>query len=263
MKVASVIRNRDHQAKAKSGNLRGFSQNVVIHSPAVIAGGFTLRCWSGRRIANRIIAPMAKIDGTTNSITSWSWNSWARKVPPRMPTFCAMPSRADTLPRWNLGTWSEMVAMNGARVALAPSCARHQPAVMTGTLCPRAITTKARVITTVPATIQGRRRPNREVVRSESRPNSTLPMTANRAPKPAMIPMAEVCSARGTTACTFSPIPMIAGPSRAMKKTSCAKIRPKTYLLLTFSVGSANQWCSCGLLRSTAPSASRSDGSLP
>ena len=48
------------------------------------------------------------------------------------------------------------------------------------------------VITTVPARIQGRRRPNREVVRSESWPNSTLPITANRAPKPAITPTAEV-----------------------------------------------------------------------
>ena len=85
-------------------------------------------------IANSIIAPIAKIDGTTNRITSWSANSWARYVPPRMPTFCAIPSRADTLPRWNLGTWSEMVAMNGASVAFAPSCARHQPASDTGTV---------------------------------------------------------------------------------------------------------------------------------
>ena len=44
MNVASVIKNRDHQANAKSGNLRGFSQNVVIHSPAVIAGGLTFKC---------------------------------------------------------------------------------------------------------------------------------------------------------------------------------------------------------------------------
>jgi hypothetical protein len=31
-----------------------------------------------------------------------------------------MPSSAETLPRWNFGTWSEMVAMNGASVAFAP-----------------------------------------------------------------------------------------------------------------------------------------------
>jgi len=30
-------------------------------------------------------------------------------------------TKADTLPRWNFGTWSEMVAIKGARVAFAPS----------------------------------------------------------------------------------------------------------------------------------------------
>ncbi len=44
----------------------------------------------------------------------------------------------------------------------------------------------------VPPTIQGRRRPKREVVRSDNRPNSTLPMTAKRAPKPATMPSADV-----------------------------------------------------------------------
>ena len=47
-------------------------------------------------------------------------------------------------------------------------------------------------MTTVPPTIHGRRRPQREVVRSENRPNSTLPITANSAPKPATVPSAEV-----------------------------------------------------------------------
>ena len=82
--------------------------------------------------------------------------------------------------------------MNGASVAFAPSCARHQPAARSGTFGARAITKNATVITTVPATIQGRRRPQREVVRSDSRPNKTLPITANNAPKPATMPSADV-----------------------------------------------------------------------
>ena len=43
MNVARVIRNRDHQARAKSGCLSGLSHRVPIHSPAVIAGGFILQ----------------------------------------------------------------------------------------------------------------------------------------------------------------------------------------------------------------------------
>ena len=121
IKVARVIRNRDHQAKAKSGYRRGLTHRVPIHSWAVILGGLIFRCWSRSTNANSSMAPMAKIDGTTNKITSRSEKTSARYVPPRMPTFCAIPSRADTLPRWNFGTWSEMVAMKGARVAFAPS----------------------------------------------------------------------------------------------------------------------------------------------
>src|SRR3954452_18695481 len=145
-----------------------------------------------------------------------------------MPTFWAIPSRAETLPRWNFGTWSEMVAMNGASVAFAPSCARHQPAVTIATLVPRAITTKARVITTVPETIHGRRLPHRAVVRSDNRPNKTLPITANNAPKPATVASAGAFSASETIDWTFTPIPMIAGPRSATKKTNWANTNADT-----------------------------------
>src|SRR3954451_25198498 len=101
-----------------------------------------------------------------------------------MPMFWAIPNRADTLPRWNLGTWSEMAAMNGASVAFAPSWARHQPAARIGTVGARAITKNATVITTLTGAIHGRRRPQRDVVLSDNRPNKTSPMTANNAPKP-------------------------------------------------------------------------------
>src|SRR3954447_5119261 len=173
-----------------------------------------------------------------------------------MPTFCAMPSKDETVPRWNLGTWSEIVAMNGARVAFAPSWARHQPTVTTATLVPVAITTKAIVITTVPATIQGRRRPQRAVVRSDRRPNSTLPITANSAPNPATVASAGAFSASGTIDWTFTPIPMIAGPSSATKNTNCATTNAVTNLGPTSFVGSLNQWCSCGFNTSSATAAS-------
>src|SRR4051812_38059142 len=263
MKVARVIRNRDHHARAKSGNLIGFSHKVPNHSPAVIRGGLTLRCWSGSTNAYMTMAAIAKIDGTTNKITSCWANSWARYVPPRMPTFWAIPSSADTLPRWNFGTWSEMVAMNGARVAFAPSCARHHPTVTTGTVVAVAITTNAIVITTVPETIHGRRRPHRAVVRSDSRPNKTLPITANNAPNPATVASAGAFSASGTIDWTFTPIPMIAGPRSATKKTNWAKTRVQTYLGPTSLVGAWNQWCSCGSFTSSAAAAPSVGGRSP
>src|SRR4051812_35625257 len=75
MNVASVIRNRDHQANAESGYFSGLTQNVVTHSRRSILGGRVLSRWSGRTNANSNIAPMAKMDGTTNRITMWCWNS--------------------------------------------------------------------------------------------------------------------------------------------------------------------------------------------
>lgn len=57
-----------------------------------------------------------------------------------------------------------MVAMNGASAALAPNWARNQPNVNMGTLGASAMIANARVIATVPPTIHGRRRPNRDVV---------------------------------------------------------------------------------------------------
>lgn len=77
MNVASVMRNRDHQASAKSGYLRGLSQKVVTHSRRSILGGRARRCWSGRMNANSSIAPIDRIDGTTKRITMWCWNSCA------------------------------------------------------------------------------------------------------------------------------------------------------------------------------------------
>ncbi len=137
-----------------------------------------------------------------------------------------------------------MVATNGPNVAFAPSWARHHPAVTTATVDPRAMIRNAIVMTIVPPTIHGRRRPHREVVRSESRPNRTFPITAKSAPNPATIPSAEVFWSSGTICWTLIPIPMIAGPSRATKNTNWANTIPDTNFSPTGSVGSENQWCS-------------------
>lgn len=92
---------------------------------------------------------------------------------------------------------------------------------------------KATVISTVPVTIQIRRRPKRLVVRSESRPTTTFAIVAKRAPKPpstAAAPVAPSCaiSPDSTSAWIFRPMPTTAGPSSAMKKISCAASSQKT-----------------------------------
>ncbi len=134
-----------------------------------------------------------------------------------------------------------MVARNGPNAAFAPSWARHHPTVTTATLSPSAMIRNARVMTTVPPTIHGRRRPHRDVVRSENLPNSTLPTVANSAPNPATMPSAEVFWSSGTICWIFTPIPMIAGPSSATKKTNWAKTMPEMNFGPTGFVGSSNQ----------------------
>ena len=69
------MRNRDHQASAKSGCWRGLTQNVVTHSARFIRGGFVGMCWSGRMKANRAMAPMASTDGITRSSNGCVANS--------------------------------------------------------------------------------------------------------------------------------------------------------------------------------------------
>ncbi len=162
----------------------------------------------------------------------------------RMPTFCAMPMRELTLARCSTGTWSAIVAMNGARVALAPSCARNQPAERTATVVAPAMMTNAPIMTMQPPMSHGRRRPQREVVRSEKRPNTTLPTNAAMAPMLETMPRAEVFSASGTIWATLTAIAMTAGPRRATKKTNWARTSRVTKRGPTGFVGGANQWCS-------------------
>lgn len=131
------------------------------------------------------------------------------------------------VPRWNFGTWSAIVAMNGASVMFAPSCASAQPIVATSRLGARAMMRNATVMMTVPRTTQMRRRPHLLVVRSDTRPNTTFAIVANSAPTPPRIAAAPVAPFSGITPAATSdwilmPIPTMAGPNRAMKNTSCA-----------------------------------------
>lgn len=128
---------------------------------------------------------------------------------------------------------------------LAPSCAIAQPTVAMRRLVPVAMKTKPIVMMIVPSTIQIRRRPHRLVVRSETRPKMTLASVAKRAPTPPRIAWAEFRPAPVFSTAPmcwrsriFSPIPTIAGPSRATKKMNWATISQKTKLFFAGSVGS-------------------------
>jgi len=148
---------------------------------------------------------------------------------PRMPTFCMIPTMAETFAYCRSGSWSAMVAMKGANAALAPSWAMNQPRASTGTDCACEMSSSAAAITRTPPIIHGRRRPKREVVRSESRPKRALPAKAAMAPTPSTRPRALVRSVGlASRVLTLRAMLTITGPSRATKRPNCAKPMAKT-----------------------------------
>ena len=89
-----------------------------------------------------------------------------------MPTACGADIQPDTMPRWPTGTWSEIVAVSAAVMMQNPTDAATQAAAMAHSWVCRPRTTSADANTRAPMRIQGRRRPYREAVRSESAPVS-------------------------------------------------------------------------------------------
>ena len=78
----------------------------------------------------------------------------------------------DTKPRWLTGTWSEIVAVRADVSMQKPIMAIDQNTPTPAMVVWRLNTMSDAAKTTVPARIQGRRRPNREVVRSDRAPVS-------------------------------------------------------------------------------------------
>jgi len=79
-----------------------------------------------------------------------------------------IPRTPETRPRWAVGTWSGSTATIAASRALKNSWAMHQPTRTTGMLGANATMRMPREPPTRPTTIQGRRMPSRDDVRSLS-----------------------------------------------------------------------------------------------
>jgi hypothetical protein len=95
-----------------------------------------------------------------------------------------IPRNPETRPRWVGGTWSGSTAARAASRALKSSWATHQPIRTTATLGASATVRMPSEPPARPITIQGRRMPHREVVRSLSLPKNGFPTMASRAPIP-------------------------------------------------------------------------------
>jgi hypothetical protein len=122
--------------------------------------------------------------GARNMASRLPVNSWTRKVPLTDAIGTQIPRTPETRPRWVAGTWSGSTAARAASRALNSSWAMHQPTRTTVTLGANATMRMPSEPPTRPITIQGRRMPSRDQVRSLSLPKNGFPTIASRAPVP-------------------------------------------------------------------------------
>ena len=109
-------------------------------------------------------------------------NSLTTNAPHTDPIGRQTPSTPETWPRWTDGIWSGMTATIAASSALKHSWVMHHPRRTTGMLGASATITMPREPPARPVTIQGRRMPSCDVVRSLIRPKNGLATMASRAP---------------------------------------------------------------------------------
>ena len=146
---------------------------------------------------------------------------------------------------------------------MAASWAQNQATIRVGTLSATAITNRHRARTTEPPTIHGRRRPQREVVRSDSRPNSGLPIRAAIAPIPRIRPCAVVARSAPTIVVTLIAMLTVTGPSRAMNSASCAKPKPNANFAPTGSLGGGMSYGVTGRSWPGSPEVTTEGGTSP
>ncbi len=129
----------------------------------------------------------------------------AMPVPATTPMVCATATIPPIRPRRLPGTWSGIIAVTAASIALSAACTPHQPSSITATFGATDSTASEAAPPSAPPTSQGSRRPARSVVRSEKAPASGLQITETSAPAP--VTRASTCSlfaASSASACWAS-----------------------------------------------------------
>ena len=120
--------------------------------------------------------------GARNMASRLPVNSLTTNAPHTDPIGRQTPSTPETWPRWADGIWSGMTATIAASSALKHSWVMHHPSRTTGMLGASATIPMPREPPARPVTIQGRRMPSGDVVRSLIRPKNGLATMASRAP---------------------------------------------------------------------------------
>ena len=132
-----------------------------------------------------------------------------------MPALVIRPMTPDTRARCCSGIRSGISEVSADSAALMPNWAMAQPRAISGMLSAAPTTASPSSPRTVPASSQGRRLPNRLVVRSDKAPKSGLAISARTAPT-AMISPRLTFLVRGATASTRSDMVTTTGVRIAM-----------------------------------------------
>ena len=163
----------------------------------------------------------------------------AMPVPATTPMVCATATIPPIRPRRLLGTWSGIIAVTAASIALSAACTPHQPSSITATFGATDSTASEAAPPRAPPTSQGSRRPARSVVRSEKAPASGLQMTETSAPTP--VTRASTCSlfaASSASACWASSTEI--GPKNPAHSPTLATASSPTQRVGGTTVGSAS-----------------------
>ncbi len=124
--------------------------------------------------------------------------------------FWPMPTSPPIRPLRCIGTWSGSTAVIAETSACTPSCVIAQPRTTTPIDGAAAITQSPIAAATTPPSIHGRRMPNRERVRSDSRPKNGLATMPNTAPT-AATRLSDVLAPCGSSSRTRSASVIAAG----------------------------------------------------
>ena len=149
-------------------------------------------------------------------------------TPLTMPSVCDTATQPPTTPRCATGTWSGTVAVSAANIALSAACARHQPTTITATESATASSSSARAPATAPPATHGTRRPKRDVVRSDSAPNSGLATTDTAEPRPVTSPKTNSLSPGATASACWASSTWI-GPKKPAQTPSPASVTRATH----------------------------------
>jgi hypothetical protein len=129
----------------------------------------------------------------------------ASTLPSSAPSIWVIPAHPATTPSCGRGTWSGIVAYSPACTPARPSCTTSQPVSMVVTESAEASSTKPTAASRQPAATHGRRRPNRERVRSLIAPKAGTAAAVTAAPSPIASPSsASLRSGANSSACRAS-----------------------------------------------------------